>query len=78
MKVAYINEQKKTYLYAKIHATVQQQAQQISGKLNNYNEYISWLQACKDNVPGQVTMLGQAKQNHMTATSNRGKSAPAL
>ena len=77
MKVAYTNEQKKTHLYAKIHATVQQQAQQTSGEPNDYNEYISWLRACEDNVPGRVAMLGQAKRNRMTAASNRGKSAPA-
>ena len=76
MKVAYTNEQKKTHLYTKVHATVWQQAQQTLGEPNNYNKYISWLWACKDNVPGQVTMLGQAKQNHMTAASNRGKSTP--
>ena len=76
MKVAYTNEQKKTHLYAKVHATVRQQAQQTSGEPNDYNEYISWLQACEDNIPGQVAMLGQAKQNHMTAASNRGKSTP--
>ena len=52
MKVAYINKQKKIHLYTKVHVTVQQQAQQTSGELNNYNKYISWLQACKDNVLG--------------------------
>ena len=66
------------HLYTKVHTTVQQQAQQILGEPNDYNEYISWLWACEDNVPGQVIMLGQAKQNHITAASNRGKSTPAL
>ena len=52
MKVAYTNKQKKIHLYAKVHVTVQQQAQQTLGEPNDYNEYISWLQACKDNVLG--------------------------
>ena len=43
MKVVYINEQKKIHLYAKVHVTVQQQAQQTLGESNDYNEYISWL-----------------------------------
>ena len=61
MKVIYINKQKKTHLYIKVHATVQQQAQQTLGEPNDYNKYISWLQAYKDNIPGWVVMLGQAK-----------------
>ena len=40
------------HLYTKVYITVQQQAQQTSGELNNYNKYILWLQACKNNIPG--------------------------
>lgn len=77
MKVAYTDEQKKTHLYAKLWSSVRRQAQQTAGEPNSYNEYISWLRACEDNVPGRAAVLSTAKQNRSATANKKDKPAPA-
>ena len=49
------------HLYTKLHPEVQRETQHSEQEPSLYEDYVSWLQSCEDNVPEQQSGIRNAQ-----------------